>query len=768
MNGPTSKFEGPHRSASGSAVSIRTRLLALVLAIVLPGLLGALWGLNVLYQQQKNAASRNLEEIARGVAAVVEKELAAREFMLKTLALSPSLQRWDLKVFYEFARNAAPLPESTIVLTDLEGQQLVNTRVPFGAPLPRSKGFAGRRTGAKAAEETLVSDLYFAPIGKRHSYALQVPVTRDGRVAAYLSIGSFAETLQRALEDQRLPKGWNAAVLDRKGTIVARRIAPAAFVGKPATADLIENIKARPEGVFETTRLDGVRTFTAYAPIADSGWTFVVSMPKSEVDAQIMAALNLTALITAVLLVLAMAAALYVSRTISQPLRHLVHLAAEVGRGETIRAPQRGLAETRMVANALQQASERIRASNELMEKRIAEAVAESKRAHEALLQNQKLEALGKLTGGIAHDFNNLLQTISAALEVAMRFAVVDSVKTATQAAKRAVERATNLTRQLTTFGRGALSAPAPVDLKEHISDFRELIEGALRRNIRLKFELKDGVWPVFVDPVQLELALLNAALNARDAMANGGELNIAVENVTVSDGAVPDLAPGEYVRITIRDTGAGISERDLPRVFEPFYTTKAVGKGSGLGLAQIYGFIKQSNGAVRLQSVEGQGTTLELYLPRSLETKKPEAAVQALPPRPAGAAHTVLFVEDDELVRQVVAPGLRTSGFQVITAVDATTALDMLGKHHVDAVLSDIVMPGRGDGFYLAQEIRKSHPDMPIVLATGYSDALTASSPFRILLKPYTLNDARAALELELRRSGMQQREASADSPRG
>ena len=199
-----------------------------------------------------------------------------------------------------------------------------------------------------------------------------------------------------------------------------------------------------------------------------------------------------------------------------------------------------------------------------------------------------------------------------------------------------------------------------------------------MRRNIQLKFELKDGVWPVFVDPVQLELALLNAALNARDAMANGGELNIAVENVTVSDGAVPDLAPGEYVRITIRDTGAGISERDLPRVFEPFYTTKAVGKGSGLGLAQIYGFIKQSNGAVRLESVEGQGTTLELYLPRSLETKKPEAAVQALPPRPAGAAHTVLFVEDDELVRQVVAPGLRTSGFQVITAVDATTALDM------------------------------------------------------------------------------------------
>jgi CheY-like chemotaxis protein len=358
------------------------------------------------------------------------------------------------------------------------------------------------------------------------------------------------------------------------------------------------------------------------------------------------------------------------------------------------------------------------------------------------------------LTGGIAHDFNNLLQTISAALEVALRFAVVDSVKTAMNAAKRAVGRATKLTRQLTTFGRGTLSAPAAVDLNAHINDFRDLIEGALRRNIRLAFQLNEGVWRVYVDPVQLELALLNAALNARDAMPNGGELNIAVTNVTLAEGTVPDLPAGEYVRITIRDTGTGIAERDLPRVFEPFYTTKAVGKGSGLGLAQIYGFAKQSSGAVTLESTEGHGTTLELFLPRSLRQERPEAEVPPAPARAAAAPQTVLFVEDDELVRHVMVPGLRTSGFQVITAVDAATALDLLYKHRVDIVLSDVVMPGRGDGFYLAQEIRKTHPDLPIVLATGYSDALTASSPFRILLKPYTLEDARAVLELELRKA--------------
>ena len=732
-------------------MSIRTRLLALGLAIVLPGLCGALWGLNALYQQQKQAASDNVQEVARGVAAAIEKEIASREFMLKTLALSPSLHRGDLSVFYEFARNAAPSAESTIVLIDLKGQQLMNTRVPLGDPLPRSKAFAELRPAA-AADATLLSDLYFAPIGKRYSFGLQVPVKRQNTIIAYLAIGTYADTLQRALEDQRLRSGWNAAVLDRKGTVVARRLSPAEFVGKPATKELIEELRIRREGVFETTRLDGIRTFTAFTPVGDTGWTFVVSMPKAEVDAQIMSAFYVTALITALLLALAVMAAMYVSRTIARPIHQLVDLASAVGRGERIRVPEKGLVETRMVAAELQQASERIRASNEIMEKRIAEAVAESRRAHEALLQNQKLEALGKLTGGIAHDFNNLLQTISAAVEVAMRVGLADRVNTAMQAAKRAVQRATKLTRQLTTFGRGTVSAPASLDLRAHISDFRELIEGALRRDIRLEIDIAEDLWGVYVDPVQLELALLNAALNARDAMPDGGELSITAANVTFAEHVAPDLPDGDYVRITVRDDGAGIPDEHLRRVFEPFYTTKEVGKGSGLGLAQIYGFARQSGGISMLESMEGKGTTLTLLLPRSVRAIAAVTEVAPAPPDDVTTGRTVLFVEDDELVRQVVAPGLRASGFHVIMAADAEGALELLRNHHVEVVLSDIVMPGRGDGFFLAEEIRKTHPDLPIVLATGYSDALTATSPFRILLKPYSLDEARAALDQAMR----------------
>ena len=733
-------------------MSIRSRLLALALAIVLPGVIGAALGLYALYQQQTHVATRNLSEIATAVAAVVERELSRRESTLRTLALSPALHRGDLPGFYEFARATAPTNDRTIILSDLEQQQILNTRVPFGEPLPRSKSLIEARATAKP-DETVLSDLYMAPIGKRYSYALQVPVVRDGKVVAYLSMGSFADSLQKALEDQRLPKGWNASVIDRKGVLVARRIAPEQFVGKQVTNDLLAQLRAKREGVFETVRLDGVKTFTAFTPVEGTGWTFAVSMPKADIDAQIIAALNVTVMVTAVLLVLAMLAAMYVGLTISNPLRHLVNLAAAVGRGERIRAPKQGLLETRMVANELQQASERITTANEVMERRIEEAVNESRRAHEAMLQNQKLEALGKLTGGIAHDFNNLLQTISAAIEVALRVRDPNAVKGAMESGKRAVERATKLTRQLTTFGRGTVSAPTVVDLRAHINEFRDLIEGALRRDIELLFEMPDTLWQVYVDPVQLELAVLNATLNARDAMPNGGKLEILAANQTLEPGSPTGLPPGEYVSIVIRDNGTGIAPEHLPRVFEPFYTTKEVGRGSGLGLAQIYGFAKHSGGRATISSTPGEGTTVCIYMPRNRQALKTPAASQDAPRRTGSAAATILFVEDDELVSAVMVPGLRASGLTVITAHDAVSALAALRTHDIDAVLSDIVMPGQGDGLYLAQEMRLTRPDVPIVLATGYSERLTSTTSFRVLLKPYTLEDARAALFEEMQK---------------
>jgi signal transduction histidine kinase/CheY-like chemotaxis protein len=715
-----------------------------------------MWGLHVLYEQQRNAASGRLVEIANAISNAVERDLARMETTLKTLALSPTLDRGDLTRFHDYAKAAAASDERTVVLVDPAGQQRINTRLALGSPVPLSPQFSDLATKGKPGE-TVVSNLYKGAPGDKPSYTVRVPVERERKVVGYIAMNSYASTLQESIADPKLPARWNIAVIDRTGTILARRLQPQEFVGTQVSEQLKNEIAAQREGFFEGTRLDGVPVLTAFTPIAATGWTLSMSMPKAEIDAQIVSALNVTVLITAVLLVLAMLAALYVGHTISRPIRHLVHLAAAVGRGEAIRAPKGGLTETRLVATELQQASERIHASNEIMERRVSEAVSESRRAHDALLQNQKLEALGKLTGGIAHDFNNLLQTISAAVEVALRLATMDTVKTAMGSAKRAVERATKLTRQLTTFGRGSVSAPATLDLRAHIGEFRDLIEGALRGDIGLKFDMSGSLWPVYVDPVQLELAVLNAALNARDAMPDGGELEIRATNETLARNAVDDLPPGDYVRVAIRDNGAGISAQDLPRVFEPFYSTKAVGKGSGLGLAQIYGFAKQSAGTATIASELGKGTTVSIFLPRSQHRQLSEAS-RSPEPRDAGAHYKVLFVEDDELVSAVLAPGLRASGFDVITAVDASSALEALRTNRVDVVLSDIVMPGKGDGFYLAQEISKVYPNLPIVLATGYSDALTAASPFRILLKPYSLDEARAALENAIGRARRRQ----------
>jgi CheY-like chemotaxis protein len=254
---------------------------------------------------------------------------------------------------------------------------------------------------------------------------------------------------------------------------------------------------------------------------------------------------------------------------------------------------------------------------------------------------------------------------------------------------------------------------------------------------------------------VQLELAVLNAALNARDAMPEGGRLEITASNETISEASPLGVEAGEYVRLCIRDTGTGIAANNLSRVFEPFYTTKEVGKGSGLGLAQIYGFAKQSGGTATIESTPGEATTVCVMLPRSRREDAPVAPSKPTVPYEQGAPCTVLFVEDDELVSAVMVPGLRSSGFTVITASDAISALAALRTHRIDVVLSDIVMPGQGDGLYLAKEMRLTRPDVPIVLATGYSDALTATSSFRVLLKPYTLEDARAALYEEMRKAG-------------
>jgi two-component system NtrC family sensor kinase len=366
--------------------------------------------------------------------------------------------------------------------------------------------------------------------------------------------------------------------------------------------------------------------------------------------------------------------------------------------------------------------------------------------AEGALRQAQRLEAIGQLTGGVAHDFNNLLMIISGSVQrlrneftESKHTRLLDMIVTATQ-------RGETLTRQLLTYSRQQTLTPEVVDLSQRLPVLRELLTRSLRADIEIKVDVPDGVCATRVDSGEFELAILNLAVNAKDAMPNGGTLSIRAKPVTLKGEASEEGLAGDFVAIRIADTGHGIPADILPRVFEPFFTTKEVGKGTGLGLSQVYGFAKQSGGTATVSSVEGRGTIITLYLPRSVDAPELEAA-----PVPAQAptetAGTVLLVEDNADVAEVGAGYLRQLGYRVRSVANAQAALAALRLDaDVDLVFSDILMPGGMNGLELAREITQRFPDLPVLLATGYS--ASAQDAVRqgvvVLQKPYDLESLR------------------------
>jgi nitrogen-specific signal transduction histidine kinase/CheY-like chemotaxis protein len=367
--------------------------------------------------------------------------------------------------------------------------------------------------------------------------------------------------------------------------------------------------------------------------------------------------------------------------------------------------------------------------------------------AREKLAQAQKLEALGQLTGGIAHDFNNLLMIVSGHAQILRRGMSDERQLRAVEAIATATSRGESLTRQLLAFARRQRLSPVVVDLKQRIEAVRDMLGSSLRGNVTLDFELPDGLWPTEVDVGELELALVNIAVNARDAMPDGGKIELSVRNITVTPGGPPSGITGEFVAIRMEDTGTGIPPDVLPRVFEPFFTTKTVGKGTGLGLSQVYGFAHQSGGTVTIESRPGRGTAITIYLPRS---HKPVAKIPpAGDPQNAKPGHgTVLVVEDNAEVAEVTAGLLAQLGYRVIPVESATEALARLEDVAVDLVFSDIVMPGPMDGLALAREIRTRHPHVPVLLTSGYTDLAPGTEvEFRILRKPFELATLESAV---------------------
>ncbi len=360
--------------------------------------------------------------------------------------------------------------------------------------------------------------------------------------------------------------------------------------------------------------------------------------------------------------------------------------------------------------------------------------------AREQLAMSQKMEAIGKLTGGIAHDFNNLLMIIGGSAQIFTRL-LDPKLPKAIEAIQTAAKRGESLTRQLLTFSRHQHLSPTVVDLNASIKNMRTMIESSLRGNIVYNENVGEGVASVKVDLAELELAIVNIAVNARDAMPSGGTFTLSVHAVTANQETGGDRRAKAFFAIALGDTGTGIPPNLLSKMFDPFFTTKEVGKGTGLGLSQVYGFAHQAGGTVTADSKVGQGTTITIYLPSCADEQtasKDLAAARARPKQPQ--RQTVLVVDDSPEVADVTSSLFEHLGYETIYRDSAEAALKLLDAGtRIDLVFSDIVMPGTIDGVGLAREVRSRYPGLPIALTTGYSDAANAAPPsLKILRKPF------------------------------
>lgn len=379
---------------------------------------------------------------------------------------------------------------------------------------------------------------------------------------------------------------------------------------------------------------------------------------------------------------------------------------------------------------------------------RLMKEIAERERAQAALTQVQKMEAIGRLTGGIAHDFNNLLHVVNMNLELVSLYAKDDKVKPVVDRAKAAARRGARLTAQLLSFARSQSLLPKLTYVNRLILGMKDLLEISVGSAVEVELDLCEEQAAVVLDPSQLEMAILNLAVNSRDAMPEGGKLVISSRTQSRRHGD-EELAAGDYVRVTVADTGAGIPEHVLPKVFDPFFTTKPVGQGTGLGLSQVYGFARQSGGLAHIRSQPGKGTTVEMLFPAAPADPEELDHVAQSPSMPEKAkGFHILVVEDDAEVRRVIVECLSLIGYRVTEAANGTEALDAVRSARPDLMVVDYVMPDM-TGAEVISRARQLVGDVPVILATGYADMAQVerlAGKLKILRKPFdiaTLGDA-------------------------
>jgi signal transduction histidine kinase/ActR/RegA family two-component response regulator len=379
----------------------------------------------------------------------------------------------------------------------------------------------------------------------------------------------------------------------------------------------------------------------------------------------------------------------------------------------------------------------------------VSSDLTERKNLEQQLMQAQKMESIGRLAGGIAHDFNNLLTVIKGTTEVVMAELPAESRHRADLVeVRRAAQRAADLTQHLLAFSRRQVVQPQVIDLNEALRDSERMLRRVMGEDVTVEVRAGQDVGAVRIDPAQLQQVILNLAVNSRDAMPRGGRLTVETSRMTIDPTEAARHAarrPGEWVQITVTDTGSGMDEATRRHAFEPFFTTKGPGRGTGLGLATVYGIVQQGGGSIELESAPGAGTTFRTHLPRVAEA--PPANGPAPPPPPAAGSETILVVEDERAVRELVVRKLDMAGYRVLVADDPSDALH-IGRTHqgpIHLLLTDVVMPGM-DGPALAAKLAHVRPEARVLYITGYAeghaeDRGLAAADAPLLMKPFDLD---------------------------
>jgi signal transduction histidine kinase/CheY-like chemotaxis protein len=769
-------MRGPVLSRFGQILSRRplwNQLVLLALAAAIPLLLSTYLMFNRMVANDRENIRENLLLNSKTLASLVDNEIDTHIAIASTLSQSPALARGDLNNFWTEASEALRfVPGSWLTVRLPNGEMVLNTLKPFGAtaqngapPVEPSQAFE--------TDRPRIGDLAMGVVSKRLRALVEVPVFQNGKLLYIVSISLVPERFLALFKD-KYTNGEVVAIIDGNRKFVARVPSHEARVGTLASEGWRAAIENSAEGIVENKTVEGDWSLTGYSPTRN-GWTVGVARLEKDIQTPLRNIMRSTFAVSMALVALSFLLALLVARNLSAGMRDLTHAARDVGAGKTLARFPTPFAEAATLADTLQNTSAELdrrgRAlenANAMLEhkvqERTAELQAELKRREEAeatLRHVQKIETIGQLTGGIAHDFNNMLTVIMGNLDtVQRRMRSIEGAATLNRPIESALQgtrNAAKLTHRLLAFARQQPLEPEVISVNSLITGMSDMMSRTVGEQIKIETVLSAGLWPAFADANQLENSLANLIVNARDAMPDGGKLTIETSNTYFDESYVErfgDVKHGQYIMLSVTDAGTGIDKDKLDRIFEPFFTTKGAGKGTGLGLAMVHGFVKQSGGHIRVYSEIGQGTAVKIYLPRvadnanlvTLPRPAQEPLIDQLPR--ANLGETIVLVEDDRGVSDYAVSVLEDLGYRVLTAHDGTEGLTLVENTvHIDLLFTDVVLGGNINGRQLADAVKRLKPHLPVLFTTGYTrNAIIhhgkLDAGVNLLNKPYTQRD--------------------------